>query len=96
MKLFQKCKFYCLGLTKFLIIDSDCRISHIKYIATELITGVNHFQSLKNKPIKLEISCKSSWRCSQLECETENARIEASISLYTPLLPLTEQGPNSP
>ena len=42
-----------------------------KHMATELITGVNHFQSLIDKPIKLEISLKSSWRSSQLECKTE-------------------------
>ena len=60
-----------------------------KHMATELITGVNHFQSLTDKPIKLEISLKSSWRSSQLECKIESARIEAYFSLYTPLLPLT-------
>ena len=60
-----------------------------KHMATELITGVNHFQSLIDKPIKLEISLKSSWRSSQLECKTESARIEAYFSLYTSVLPLT-------
>ena len=59
-----------------------------KHMATEMITGVNHFQSLIDKPIKLEIRLKSSWRSSQLECKTESARIEANFSLYTPLLPL--------
>ena len=59
-----------------------------KHMATELITGVNHFQSLIDKPIKLEISFKSFRRSSQLECKTESARIEAYFSLYTPLLPL--------
>ena len=53
------------------------------------MTGVNHFQSLTDQPIKLEISLKISWRSSQLECKTESARIEAYFSLYTPLLPLT-------
>ena len=53
------------------------------------MTGVNHFQSLTDQPIKLEISLKISWRSSQLECKTESARIEAIFSLYTPLLPLT-------
>ena len=61
-----------------------------KHMATELITGVNHFQSLIDKPIKLEISFKSSLRCSQHECKTESARIEAYFSLNTPLLHLTE------
>ena len=71
------------------ITESDCRIPHMtKHMASELITGVNHFQSLIDKPIKLEISLKSSWRSSQLECKTESARIEAYFSLYTPLLPL--------
>ena len=59
-----------------------------KQMATELITGVNHFQNLIDKPIKLEISLKSSWRGSQLEGKTESARIKANVSLYTPLLPL--------
>ena len=71
------------------MIDSDCRIPHMtKHMATELITGVHHFQKLIDKPIKLEISLTSFWRSSQLECKTESARIEAYFSLYTPLLPL--------
>ena len=89
IKFFQKSNFIALVLTKFLIIESDCRIPHMtKHMATELITGVNHFQSLIDKPIELEISLKSSWRSSQLGCKTESARIEAYFSLYTPLLPL--------
>ena len=62
-----------------------------KHMVTGLITGVNHFQSLIDKPIKLEISLKSSWRSSQLEYQTESARIEAYVSLYTPLLPLNRK-----
>ena len=54
-----------------------------KHMATELITGVNNFQSLQDKPIKLEISPKSSSRCSQLECKTESASIKA----YFPYIP---------
>ena len=79
-KIFQNSNFTAKVLTKFLIIDSDCRIPHMtKYVATELITGVNHFQSLTDKPIKLEISPKSSWRSSQFECKTESARILSLI-----------------
>ena len=51
-------------------------------------TTPNHFHSQIDKPIKLEISLKSSLRSSQLECQTESARIEAYFSFYTPLLPL--------
>ena len=54
------------------------------------MAGVNHFLSSIDKPIKLEISLKSSWRCSQHECKTESGRIEAYFSLYTPLLPLND------
>ena len=53
-------------------------------MATELITGVNHFQSLIDNPIKLEISLNSSWISSQLECKTESARIEAYFFLIYP------------
>ena len=56
-------------------------------MATELIRGVNHFQSVLDKPIKLDISLMSSWRCSQLECKSASTRIEANFSLYTPLMP---------
>ena len=58
-------------------------------MVTELIRGVNHFHSLLDKPIKLEICHKSSWRSSQLERKTENAKTEVNFSLYTPLLPLS-------
>ena len=54
----------------------------------ELVRVVNHFHSSLDKPIKLEISIKSSWRWSQLECKLESAKTEANVSLYTPLLPL--------
>ena len=88
-KILSKFKFYRSGF-EILIIDSDCRISNMtEHMSTELIRGVNHFQSLIDKPIKLEIGLKSSWRSSQLECKTESARIEAYFALYTPLLPLT-------
>ena len=59
-------------------------------MATELVRGVNHFHSLLDKPIKLEISLKSSWRCSQYECKSESAKTEAYyFSLYIPLLPFS-------
>ena len=74
-------------------------------MVTGLIRGVNHFHSLLDKPIKLEISLKSSWRSSQLECKVESAKTvvvfqvrlwtagcaktEVNFSLYTTLLPLT-------
>ena len=59
-------------------------------MVTGLIRGVNHFHSLLDKPIKLEISLKSSWRSSQLECKVESAKTEVNFSLYTPLLPLND------
>ena len=59
-------------------------------MATELIRGVNHFYSLLDKPIKLEISPKGSWRYSQLDCKSESAKTEDNFSLYTPLLPLKQ------
>ena len=55
----------------FTKISCVCRIPHI---AIELIRGVNHFHSSLDKPNKLEIS---SWRCSQLDCKSENSKIEA-------------------
>ena len=30
-----------------------------------------------------------TWRCSQLECESESGKTRANLSLNTPLLPLT-------
>ena len=65
----------------FLIIGGVCRISHMtKPYVTELIRGVNHFHSLLDKPIKLEISLKSSLRCSQHECKSESAKTEVNFS----------------
>ena len=68
-EILSKFKFYCLGLTKFLIIDSDCRKPHMT-------------KHMINKPIQLEISLKSSWRYLQLECKTESPRI-ATTALKT-------------
>ena len=50
-------------------------------MATELIRGVNHFQSLLDKPIKLEISLKSYWSCSQHKRKSESAKTEVIVFL---------------
>ena len=46
-------------------------------MATWLIKDVNHFHSLLDKPIKLKISIKSSWRCSRLKFKSESVKTEA-------------------
>ena len=64
----------------FLLIDSDC--NNPQYDKPHGHWADNRCQSFSHKPIKFEISLKSSWRSSQLECKTESARIEA----YFPFL----------